>query len=646
MKLNFSAVLFGFGVYLIWFLPVLPGLVSLCLTLPISLLALKYTRLLPLGVFILGLSWGIYQCHKIHLSQVVDAPQGVDFQIIGVVSDLPQDRGISQRFAFRVESYRGESDELNINRPQKILISWYRYDDQIQVGDRLSLTVRLCRPRGLSNFAQFDYQRWLLGNGFDATGYIRSGSKIGISNLWVDRINRYRSLVSLSIQELGLKNFGLISALGLGLKSDIEQNRWDLFTSTGVIHLMVISGLHIGFAGLIGFYFGGVISKPLLWLGLLKSDVPLRMVATIVFASFYAVLAGLSLPVLRALIMLLVWLLSRAFKLQWSGWTALSLAFAVIAFLQPTAVLQNSFWMSFGAVLVLVVSMSGRPSQGGLTGLVRAQAMLLCGFGGLLLCLGNSVYLASLFANLLAVPYTGLVLVPIILIAMLSMPLAPGFSELLLQLADMGLSLLLSFLELLSSLSLPVILPVNTGFGTGVLVCISGLLLVGIPSVYLRIALASILLPLTLGVKTESPQFSLLVFDVGQGTAVLIEQPGYRLLYDTGPAFSAQFNAGADILLPHLTATSNHLHTLVVSHDDADHSGGLDPILSNLDIDEVYVGGSDMFSERKNIGPTYCAVGKSWREGQVEYKFPYPPRSASGKHIILTLGIIISPAYC
>jgi competence protein ComEC len=625
MKLNLYAILFGVGVYLVWFLPILPNLYFLFFTIPLACIGLKFPRLVPLGYFLLGLGWGIYQCHNISNSQVPIAPQGVDAHVVGVVSSIPQDRGISQRFEFRLESYQLASDPIVTHLPKKVLISWYSWQDQLLVGDRLGLEVRLRRPRGLSNFGQFDYRRWLLGNGIDATGYVRSGIKLGVSDSWIDRINRYRFQVFESLGEIGLRNPELISALGLGIQSEIEQDQWDLFTRTGVIHLMIISGLHIGFSGLIGFYIGGLVSKPLLWLGLLQGDMLPRAVAAIMFASFYAILAGLSLPVLRALILLLILLLSRALKLNWSGWTVLSLAFAVIAFLDPIAVLQSGFWMSFGAVAVLVVSLSGRAKQGGFMGLIRAQIMLLSGFGGLLLYLGKPLYFSGFMANLVAVPFTGIVLVPLILSGMLLLPFMPKLSELLLKLADMGLELLLEFLRILSQLPLPVIQPSSWPVAIGLLICATGILLVAVPSIYLRLGLSSILLPLVLGIKTETPEFSLLVFDVGQGTAVLIEQSGYRLLYDTGPAFSPQFNAGADILHPHLSKTSTHLDALVVSHDDSDHSGGLFPILNSMVIDEIYVGGSRIFESGVDVSAVHCSAGHTWQVGQVRYSFLHPP---------------------
>lgn len=628
MKLNLCALLFAGGAYLIWFLPWLIPAVAIPLVLFFAFVSLNWFRQLPAALFLVGLSWGVYHGNEVKQTQVSVSTAGIEARIVGRVSSIPRDRGISQRFEFEVETFEMLSGLRSEQTPKNLLLSWYRSDKLVQVGDQYQFEVKLRRPRGLSNFGQFDYRRWLLGQQFDATGYVRHSEYLGVSNRWTDRVNKARQFLHSEIVGKEFENEALIAALGLGFKEDLQVSQWQLFVESGVVHLMVISGLHIGFAGLIGFGLGGWFAKPFLILGCLRNDLGVRCAGTILFALFYAVLAGLSLPTFRALIMLLVLICSRLFNLSWSGWTLLSLCLAAVALLQPHAVLQDSFWLSFGAVLVLVVSLSGRPKLRLFRSLFLAQCMLFCGFGGLLLSLGKPVYLAGLVANLVAVPLTGFILVPMILISVLFLPVAPGLSISVLHLVDRLLSLLLAYLEFLSGLSLPHIDSVMSSGLSAAVICVAGLIFVSFPSLRIRLLLAFVLLPLVFSDRNEEPDFSMLVFDVGQGTSVLIEQPQYRLLYDTGPAFSAQFNAGADILVPHIRVESSRLEALILSHDDSDHSGGFLVLQEQLQIGEVFMGGRKFYEEENPKNSTLCSDGMFWTVDQVSYRFLHPRQSS------------------
>ena len=627
MKLNLYALCFGIGVYSIWALPLLPpfGVAALFFACAVVLFVRK--QLVFFAFLCIGLALGIFHGNKVADRQLIEHESGLDVLVEGRILHAPQDRGISQRFELAVTYFSPiESSKTyqQISQPQKLLLSWYNLNTDLAVGDNLELEVRLRRPRGLSNFGQFDYRRWLLAEGIDATGYVRDGNIVGKSDSWQSRIGLFRSETNLKIKQLGLEKQGLISALALGIQDEIQIQQWELFSQTGVIHLMVISGLHIGFAGLLGAVFGWVISRIFLVLGLLRQDRQLIAICTLAVAGFYALLAGFSLPTLRALLMLAIYILARWVYLNWSGWTVLSLAFALTAIFQPLAVLQEGFWMSFGAVAVLIISLSGRPKTNYLGSILTTQFMLLVGFGAILLVLGRSVYPVSYLANLIAVPFTGLLIVPSILLAILLFPVAPQLAEGLLVAADYALSLLLWYLQIIADLPIPEVKARDYSILFTLTLCVAALVFSAVPSIRLRVALSAVFISAMFGVKPSQDFFSMRVFDVGQGTAVLLEQPGYRLLYDTGPAFSENFNAGQDILLPELLLQSNYLDALVLSHDDSDHAGGFIPLSEELEIGQIYLGGSKYLDTPSQIETSYCSSDQAWRIGQVEYRFIYP----------------------
>jgi competence protein ComEC len=75
-------------------------------------------------------------------------------------------------------------------------------------------------------------------------------------------------------------------------------------------------------------------------------------------------------------------------------------------------------------------------------------------------------------------------------------------------------------------------------------------------------------------------EFELLAADVGQGNAVLVRTAGHALVYDAGPRFSAESDAGHRVLVPLLRALDERVDTLVLSHRDTDHTGGARAVLA------------------------------------------------------------------
>jgi competence protein ComEC len=131
-------------------------------------------------------------------------------------------------------------------------------------------------------------------------------------------------------------------------------------------------------------------------------------------------------------------------------------------------------------------------------------------------------------------------------------------------------------------------------------------------------------------INTEEPQkkaeMRVTAFDVGQGMAVLVETAQHRLLYDTGPYYSPESDSGSRILLPYFNARGiSQLDTLVVSHNDNDHSGGalsllagmqVDVVSSSLKLDSAIVSAATRHSR--------CVAGQAWDWDGVHFEMLQP----------------------
>jgi competence protein ComEC len=126
------------------------------------------------------------------------------------------------------------------------------------------------------------------------------------------------------------------------------------------------------------------------------------------------------------------------------------------------------------------------------------------------------------------------------------------------------------------------------------------------------------------------------VLDVGQGLAVHVQTAGHDLLYDTGPAFSADANSGERILLPYLRAEGvRRLDSLVVTHQDNDHSGGAEAVLTGIPVAEVRSSLSQNHPARLIAGARHqpCVAGQTWDWDGVRFTMLHPaaPRRQPGQ---------------
>ena len=373
--------------------------------------------------------------------------------------------------------------------PAKIRLSWYFAQQQLKAGQRWRFSVKLKRPHGFFNRNGFDYERWLLVNNIGATGYIRKNPTavlLAEKPVW-QSISAVRQQIAIRLEALLANNtqLGLIKALTIGDKQAITQSQWRLFRETGTIHLMAISGLHIGLvAGLV--YWLGL--KFWASCGFFRWSPPqVATILALVVAGFYALLAGLSLPTQRALIMLSVLMLSLVLKRQLT--TTHSLAFTLFAVLvfQPLAVLSIGFWMSFLSVSIVFYCVSGRetklPNFWLLKRIKQSQRVFIISLtialvlAPLSLFFFQKISLISPIANVIAIPLVNMIVIPLLLLAVLSLFIFPLMSQALLEVIAEILQKLMQGLALLADLPIASISGSTQSISAVVLAMLGGLLL-------------------------------------------------------------------------------------------------------------------------------------------------------------------------
>jgi competence protein ComEC len=536
----------------------------------------------------LGFYHAAWQAEQRLAITLPDEWQSRDIEVIGVVAELPRNGQQGLRFGFDVEKILTPQASV----PPHIYLSTY-YEKPatplaLHAGERWRLTLRLKQPHGSSNPHGSDFEVWALENNVRAVGYVNNKADnvrlAALADGFNYRIETWRETVRDKFNAtLGSAPYaGVLSALTIGDQSSISQAQWQVFTRTGVNHLMSISGLHITMLASLGFALTYWLWRRSTRLTLFLPARKAAALIALLVAFGYALLSGFAVPAQRTVYMVAVVAAALWLNRNFSLGQILSIALLGVLIPDPWAVLSPGFWLSFGAVaLILYVTANRLKPEHWLVEYGKVQWAMTIGLIPMLLALFQQVSLVSPIANAFAIPLVSLVVVPLALLG----AVLPLDAPLWLAHSVMGWTMVL--LEWLNSLPQAVWTqhaPPPWSIVAGMLGVLWILLPRGFPARWLGFLL---LLPMFLNAPESPAQGSvrLIIFDVGQGLAVAAQTQHHALLYDTGPDFSDGADSGNRILIPSLRAMGiSKLDGLILTHDDTDHTGGAASVMQAMPI--------------------------------------------------------------
>tara|TARA_B100000780_G_scaffold121528_2_gene85167 strand:+ start:10763 stop:13108 length:2346 start_codon:yes stop_codon:yes gene_type:complete len=643
---------FAVGVFSVVWWPQLPA-IGTWVVIVLGLMPLvghRILRLLP--IIAAGMLWGVISAHQADRFILPLSMDKTDVLVVGHVIGLV-DRDLRRsRFRLRVDSAISMDEAQAKLRLKVILINLYAQrsaDVSITSGQRLKMVVRLRRPRGALNPGGFDYQAWLYQQGIGATGYVRrvidvsedtgSAAIVAGAGRWshaMAAVSRQRERISQAIHNLpiGPPSAAALAAITVGDRRHLAQ-WWGDLARLGIVHLMVISGLHIGLIAAWGWHLGALMARLAgvlcnRWIGRDGAIHPLRLLPPVSAAASalgYSLLSGLSLSTQRALIALLIVMLAKLALRRVSPANVLACCLCAIAVVQPLAALNAGFWLSFVAVLLLIFAIAPWASREDFfRQLSVVQWHLWIGLSLPLLALAGQLTWLAPWVNLVAVPWLSVLTIPLAMLGTALFAMLPRWAEWLWLAADVSLRPLWLFLDVWPAnwgfFNLPVVFSWSSGLACSAIILPSGTpcrWLLGLPLITLLVA------------PRAPAALQITVLDVGQGLAVVVETAEHLLIYDTGPKYSPQLDAGSAIIAPFLRRGGHRrIDMLIVSHEDSDHSGGYLSLSEAFQIPQVLVGPGFAPHQKNTDKPAIdtCTAGQSWSWDSVSFKVLAPPADA------------------
>lgn len=578
------------------------------------------------GALLLGFGLcGLHGAYSLSLRLPL-AMERSDVMVGGVVVGLPVHERQRTQFMFRVDDDAGIAEPL---RGRLLRLSWHdprrgvdRRRDQVLPGSRWTFTTRLRAPRGLRNPGWFDSEKHAMAGRVAAVGYVRTRDDVQ-RVAEGGGIDGWRHAVAVRIDAVVAGDGArFVRALAIGDTRALADDDWEALRATGLTHLVAISGFHVG---MVGGCFALLASGLWWWLPALGRWLPRPQAAAIVAlpaASAYAAVAGWELPTVRTVLMIAVVVVARLARQRLRVFDAVALAAIVMVLVDPLSVLSAGFWLSFAGVAWLAWCLPDAQHHSLLRGLLASQWVATLGLLPLTVVLFGQASLAGPLANLVAIPWWSLVVVPLALLGTGLEALSTGAGDGVWRLAAWAFELSWPLFTWLASSPLALWwLPESPWFALPLALLGAFWLLLprGVPGKALALLLW---LPLLWPDRRlpDAGEIELVVFDVGQGLSVLVRTAGQSILYDAGPAVPDGYDAGERVVVPALHALGvRRLDAIIISHADADHVGGFAAVQRRFPAPVVFAPRHEPVP-----GASPCVMGGRWQADGVTFRFLHP----------------------
>jgi len=636
--------------------PILQSLFIPCIALFTLTLILKWTvlkqvhalsfKLLQLCV---GLSLGItlgysYADHQLSERLLLREQQTEQVEVIAYIKNLNEegDQTIQQKIQV-------------LNRHREV-VQWQAFlrneanpssSSVLELGQYYRLQGQILPAHSYATEGVFDQEKWYIQqnvmSGFKVNAierlseqqvaalgygkYLRQQASVSSQiQLWVEQ---QRLALRYFIRQQPVQHKGLMLALLTGDKSLLDTATEQLFQRFGMSHLLAISGPHVLiFAVLLCWSLHQLIRRyrPQLYLKWPKQY--LLIWPFCISVALYCAFVGFEIPALRTLLSCLLISVFILFKHKVRPLNILLFSASILLIFDPFSILSAAFWLSYGACFVLLRIYQTVQQQSGtdelktriqyikmqLKLLIESQWKIFLALFPLMILFFKQMAWITPLSNLFAIPWIGLVIVPLDLLAALCYFIAEPLGSLVFQINDQCLAALLLLMQLLDRLIAPTLQPIAMNSVVWFSVCL-GLIILFLPRNVLPKTWAVLCFMPLIALDSSKNEFELNVLDVGQGQAIFIRDHEQTLMIDMGGNYDeSKFSIGKQIILPFLSVQGvSELNQLILTHLDQDHKGGYESIKQQLPIRQVY--SNEQLEVAASSRFDYCHQGQNWQWG-------------------------------
>jgi len=644
--------------------PILQSLLIPCIALFILTVLLKWTVLKQVHclefkffqccvVFSLGITLGYsYAYHQLNDRLQFREQQTEQVEVIAYIKNLNEegDRTIQQKIqvlsryaevvqwqAFLKNAADSSSSLKNAADSSSSAV--------LELGQYYRLQGQILPAHSYATEGAFDQEQWYIQqnvmSGFKVSS-IHKLTEQEIYALGYGRYLRHQASVSSQIQlwaeqqRLALRNFihqqpvqhkGLMLALLTGDKSLLDTDTEQLFQRFGMSHLLAISGPHVLiFALILCWTLHQLIRRycPQVYLKWPKQY--LLIVPFCICVLLYCAFVGFEIPAIRTLLSCLLISGFLLFKQKVQALSILLLSASILLIFDPFSILSAAFWLSYGACFVLLriyqtvqqqshaenIKTKTQAIKIQLKILIESQWKIFLALFPLMLVFFKQVAWITPLSNLFAIPWIGVVIVPLDVIAALCYFIAEPLGSLIFQINDLCLAALLWVLQLLDRIFAPTLQPIAMNFAVWISVCL-GLMILFLPRAVLPKAWSILCFMPLIALDARKNEFELNVLDVGQGQAIFIRDQDQTMMVDMGGSYDeGKFSVGKQIILPFLSVKGvSELNQLILTHLDQDHKGGYESIRQQLPIRQVY--SNEQLEVEDSTRFDYCHQGQNWQ---------------------------------
>ncbi len=543
--------------------------------------------------------------------------------LIGTVETMIEHDGRRSRLILDVRQIQ-LLDRKSVRQPTrgKIRLTMRGPLDDIFPGDTLMIMATAGRITNFKTPGVFDYSGYMAAKNIFVSGWIQSRNAIiKIQDQTRTPLQRMRAFPEQTRQHIaryltGHLNkdiAGLYQALLIGSRARVAPVIQEQFKISGTMHLLAISGLHMGLLGLMIRTILTWIFKRSQWL-LLHTHVPcLAMLSTLPFLLGYAFIAGMNTPVLRALVMAMVLLTAVLARRRHSILHLVATAALVVLVINPLALFTASFQLSFSAATTLALFMPIYTKSIEYTGQERHNTLNLYVRTGLyvsvIASIGTLPFMLYHFHRFSAIgPIMNLLVEPVLCFwalpwGLLAIPfifIAPSVASCLFNIGSYGILAaqhMTRYAAMFPFSSFWTITPTLSEMCVyGALIILWSILLNnGKKSGIILPAALLLVLHFTWGLwfKVSPANSTITYLDVGQGTSTLLQLPGGEtILLDAGGRRGSKLNVGERIIAPFLWKQRLwRIDTAVITHPHSDHFNGMEFILQHFHPARLYING-------------------------------------------------------